>query len=58
MKLQSPRLIGFGIHDKTSYDSACRYSHGAIVGSAFIRALNSEYSIKDNIQSFISRLRK
>ncbi len=41
MKLKSPRLIGFGIHDKASFDIACNYSDGAIIGSAFIRSLAS-----------------
>lgn len=57
MRLNSPRLIGFGIHDKKSYDLACHYSHGAIIGSAFIRTLNKEGSIKENIKSFISTIR-
>jgi tryptophan synthase alpha chain len=41
MDLSTPRLIGFGIHDKASYDTACLYSNGAIIGSAFIRALGT-----------------
>ena len=56
MKLKSPRLIGFGIHDKTTYDVACKYSHGAIIGSAFIRALDGE-SIEDSIDEFIKGIR-
>ena len=57
MNLKSPQLIGFGIHDKQSFDTACTYAHGAIVGSAFIRALNEDGSIEHKIQSFITRIR-
>ena len=56
MNLESPRLIGFGIHDKSTYDVACSYSQGAIIGSAFIRALGEE-KIDDSISAFISSIR-
>lgn len=39
MKLRNPRLIGFGIGDKASFQHACQYAEGAIIGSAMIRAL-------------------
>ena len=35
-----PKLIGFGISDKESFDAACRYADGAIIGSAFIKFLD------------------
>ncbi len=56
MNLHSPRLIGFGIHDKTTYNTACKYSHGAIIGSAFIRAL-SEGDMEASISNFITSIR-
>ena len=37
MHLKSKLVIGFGISDKATFDTACRYSNGAIVGSAFIK---------------------
>lgn len=42
MELNSPRLIGFGIHDRQSFKDACQYANGAIIGSAFIRSLQSD----------------
>jgi tryptophan synthase alpha chain len=39
MNLKTPRLIGFGIADKTGFDRACTHAEGAIIGSALIRAL-------------------
>lgn len=40
MGLTSPQLIGFGIHDRTTFTHACQYANGAIIGSAFIRHLD------------------
>lgn len=57
MNLQSPTLIGFGIHDKNSYQIATNYSHGAIIGSAFIRALDNGDNLDTNISSFIKTIR-
>lgn len=56
MKLKSPRLIGFGIHDKTTYEVACKHSNGAIIGSAFIRALE-ENNLDNSIEVFIKSIR-
>jgi tryptophan synthase alpha chain len=39
MKLKNPRLIGFGISDRATFNTACQYANGAIIGSAFIKAL-------------------
>ncbi len=52
MELSTPRLIGFGIHDKASFDIACAYSNGAIIGSAFIRALAS-MGLQDAVDAFV-----
>lgn len=41
MNLRNPRLIGFGISDQQSFRTACQYAHGAIIGSALIRALTA-----------------
>lgn len=38
-KLQKPVLMGFGIHDKATFQMACEHFNGAIIGSAFIRSL-------------------
>jgi len=44
MDLKNPRLIGFGISNKTTFETACQYSNGAIIGSAFINQLNQDAS--------------
>ncbi|MEM7373527.1 MAG: tryptophan synthase subunit alpha [Bacteroidota bacterium] len=39
MNLQNPTLVGFGISNHQTYSTVCQYSSGAIIGSAFIKAL-------------------
>lgn len=41
MNLKNPVLVGFGIKDKTTFQSACKYANGAIIGSAYIRAIEN-----------------
>ena len=51
MNLQSKLVIGFGISDKATFDTACTYSNGAIVGSAFIKHIGTNGV--DEIDDFI-----
>lgn len=39
MNLRNPRMIGFGISNKATFDAACAHANGAIIGSAFVRLL-------------------
>lgn len=41
MNLQVPTLIGFGISNRPTFLTACNYARGAIIGSAFIKALEA-----------------
>jgi tryptophan synthase alpha chain len=56
LKLKSPRMIGFGISDHSSFEQTCQYSNGAIIGSAFVKALETGGSSKENIQKFIKSI--
>jgi tryptophan synthase alpha chain len=54
MDLKTPKLIGFGIHDKVTKERAFSYANGAIIGSAFIRAIDgSNRKIDSTIQEFL-----
>jgi len=53
MQLARPKLIGFGISDKDSFDTACRYADGAIIGSAFIRALGAGRGVREIVEEFL-----
>lgn len=57
LKLNAPRLIGFGIHDRDTYLTACANSNGAIIGSAFIRALDKAEDISSGIKHFVGGIR-
>ena len=54
--VQSPRLIGFGISGKQSFENACRFANGAIIGTAFIKAISQKGKLSDNIQHFVKRI--
>lgn len=42
MKLRNPRMVGFGISNKATFDAACEHASGAIVGSRFVSLLEEE----------------
>jgi tryptophan synthase alpha chain len=54
LNLKTPGLIGFGISDRPTFEQACAYSGGAIIGSAFIKALDEKGDMEDKIMRFIS----
>ena len=58
MNLKNPRLIGFGISDRDSFEKVSGYAHGAIIGSAFIKVLNSAKNLKEEIKSYIQEVKK
>jgi len=57
MKLNSPTMIGFNIRDSGSYNIATTYSDGAIIGSAFIKAIEESIDLKSDIKGFINSIR-
>jgi tryptophan synthase alpha chain len=57
LNLSTPNLIGFGISDEQTFNEACKYSKGGIIGSAFVKALNHGGSREENISNFIKEIR-
>ncbi len=57
MNLVHPRLIGFGISNRETFETACRHAHGAIIGSAFIRALGEGKPLRDTVHAFVQSIR-
>jgi len=53
LKLHNPTVIGFGISNKATFDKACQHAAGAIIGSAFIKALSNATDIEQTICDFI-----
>lgn len=58
MQLSTPRLIGFGISDHETFRTACDYSNGAIIGSAFIRALAKAQDIRQTTLDFVRMVKE
>jgi tryptophan synthase alpha chain len=56
LQLNNPVLVGFGIKDKGSFDRACRYANGAIIGTAYIQALHENKSVEETTRSFITSI--
>lgn len=56
MNLRHPRLIGFGISNKGTYDEACRYSSGAIIGSQFIKCLEASATPVDAVADLMKKI--
>lgn len=56
MNLKNPRLIGFGISDKATFENACKYASGAIIGSAFVKAVNENSDLESTIKNFVQAL--
>ncbi|MEM6771768.1 MAG: tryptophan synthase subunit alpha [Bacteroidota bacterium] len=53
MELPQPKLIGFGISDAKSFRTACDFANGAIIGSAFIRALKGRQDVAKATVEFV-----
>ncbi|MCD6355596.1 MAG: tryptophan synthase subunit alpha [Prolixibacteraceae bacterium] len=57
MNLKNPRIIGFGISDRATFANACKYASGAIIGSAFIKALSPGGKLEEVIAEFVESVR-
>jgi tryptophan synthase alpha chain len=54
--LKNPVLLGFGVKDKEGFDIAATYARGAIIGSAFVKALEGTADIKTSTMNFIENI--
>lgn len=53
MGLKNPVLVGFGIKDKQTFDAACAHGAGAIIGSAYIKALEGKQDVTAATREFL-----
>lgn len=58
MQLKNPRMIGFGISNKPTFDAACENASGAIIGSKFVSLLKSEQSIDHAVTKLMKDIGK
>ena len=54
--LQNPVQVGFGIKDRHSFETACASAQGAIIGTAYIKAIEGRSDLKAATQAFISSI--
>lgn len=68
MKLRSRLIVGFGVSDRESFHAVTIHTHGAIIGSAFVRAvkdlpqgasevISDAAALKDTVKEFIKQVR-
>ncbi|MCO5248745.1 MAG: tryptophan synthase subunit alpha [Chitinophagales bacterium] len=58
LKLQNPALIGFGIRDHKTFDIACKYLNGAIIGSAFVKQMEANPDrIDEAVFEFVEKIK-
>jgi len=57
LKLKNPILVGFGIKDKQSFDAACEDANGAIIATAFIKALEGADDIGKTTKNFLNAIK-
>jgi tryptophan synthase alpha chain len=53
-ELKNPVLVGFGIKDSETFRAASKHAHGAIIGTAYIRALEGATDIRMATKAFLS----
>ena len=56
LKLKNPILAGFGIGDKDSFEKVCAHANGAIIGSAYIKALENAADVNAATRTFLSSI--
>jgi tryptophan synthase alpha chain len=56
LTLTNPILVGFGIKDKQSFDDACAHSNGAIIGTAYIKALENTEDVEVATKEFLNKV--
>lgn len=53
LNLRNPVLVGFGIRDNATFMQASKYLNGAIIGSAYIKALEQGSDIATSTKTFL-----
>jgi tryptophan synthase alpha chain len=56
MQLKNPVLVGFGIKDKQTFDTACANANGAIIGTAYIKALENATDVSETTKKFLKAI--
>ena len=57
MQLKNPLMVGFGVHNRSTFNDATKFCNGAIIGSAFIRALKQSDDVAATTKQFLDSIR-
>lgn len=57
MGLLNPRMVGFGISNKQTFDAACENASGGIIGSKFVSLMEEEQDAEKAIKKLLKDLR-
>ena len=55
--LKNPVLVGFGIKDKETFEAACADASGAIIGTAYIKALAGAGNVTEITRKFLETVK-
>ena len=56
LQLNNPILVGFGVKDAASFELASKHTAGAIIGSAYIKALENSKDVTATTAQFLSSI--
>ena len=56
LSLKNPIMVGFGIKDKESFRAAARQANGAIIGTAYIKALEHSTDLHAATRQFLASI--
>ena len=56
MQLKNPVMVGFGIKDKQSFQLVNKYAAGAIIGTAYIKAIENTSDITGTTKEFLQQV--
>jgi len=57
MGLKNPVLVGFGIKDRSTFQTACANANGAIIGTAYIKALAEPGNVAEITRKFLESIK-
>ncbi len=56
LPLRNLILVGFGISDRQTFDGACEHTSGAIIGSAFVKAMEGSENEENSVKQFLKTI--
>ncbi len=56
LQLKNEILIGFGIKDHNTFTAACKHAAGAIIGTAYIKAIENSQNIEADTKKFLNSI--